>query len=117
MSHIPYSDIAKQYGAPVYIYDAHRIASQFDRLKSAFTSVKNLKLHYAVKANSNLSILRLIHGLGDDEILLAYMEACKHMKPANLFAKDFARIIEEKHGIVWKHKVRGYDPINAEELE
>jgi diaminopimelate decarboxylase len=26
--------------------------------------VKNLKLHYAVKANSNLSILRLIHGLG-----------------------------------------------------
>ena len=64
MSLIPYSDIAKQYGAPVYIYDAHRIASQFDRLKSAFTSVKNLKLHYAVKANSNLSILRLIHGLG-----------------------------------------------------
>jgi diaminopimelate decarboxylase len=64
MSHIPYSDIAKQYGDPVYIYDAHRIASQFDRLKSAFTSVKNLKLHYAVKANSNLSILRLIHGLG-----------------------------------------------------
>lgn len=64
MSHIPYSDIAKQYGAPVYIYDAHRIASQFDRLKSVFTSVKNLKLHYAVKANSNLSILRLIHGLG-----------------------------------------------------
>jgi hypothetical protein len=55
--------------------------------------------------------------LDDDEILLAYMEACKHMKPANLFAKDFARIIEEKHGIVWKHKVRGYDPINAEELE
>ncbi len=64
MSQIPYIDIAKQYGAPVYIYDAHRIASQFDRLKSAFTSVKNLKLHYAVKANSNLSILRLIHGLG-----------------------------------------------------
>ncbi len=64
MSHIPYSDIAKQYGAPVYIYDAQSIASQFDRLKSAFISVKNLKLHYAVKANSNLSILRLIHGLG-----------------------------------------------------
>jgi diaminopimelate decarboxylase len=64
MSQIPYIDIAQQYGAPVYIYDAHRIAAQFDRLKSAFTSVKNLKLHYAVKANSNLSILRLIHGFG-----------------------------------------------------
>ena len=64
MSQIPYIDIAQQYGAPVYIYDAHRIAAQFDRLKSAFISVKNLKLHYAVKANSNLSILRLIHGLG-----------------------------------------------------
>jgi diaminopimelate decarboxylase len=64
MSQIPYIDIAKQYGAPLYIYDAHRIASQFDRLKSAFTSVNNLKLHYAVKANSNLSILRLLHSLG-----------------------------------------------------
>ena len=64
MSKIPYIDIAQQYGAPVYIYDAQRIASQFDRLKSAFTSVKNLKLHYAVKANSNLSILRFIHSLG-----------------------------------------------------
>ena len=64
MSQIPYIDIAEQYGAPLYIYDAHRIAAQFDRLKSAFISVKNLKLHYAVKANSNLSILRLIHGLG-----------------------------------------------------
>jgi diaminopimelate decarboxylase len=64
MSKIPYINIAQQYGAPVYIYDAQRIASQFDRLKSAFTSVKNLKLHYAVKANSNLSILRFIHSLG-----------------------------------------------------
>jgi diaminopimelate decarboxylase len=64
MYKIPYIDIAQQYGAPVYIYDAQRIASQFDRLKSAFTSVKNLKLHYAVKANSNLSILRFIHSLG-----------------------------------------------------
>lgn len=64
MSKIPYIDIAQQYGAPFYIYDAQRIASQFDRLKSAFTSVKNLKLHYAVKANSNLSILRFIHSLG-----------------------------------------------------
>ena len=45
MSQIPYIDIAQQHGAPVYIYDAHRIAAQFDRLKSAFTSVKNLKLH------------------------------------------------------------------------
>lgn len=64
MSKIPYIDIAQQYGAPLYIYDAQRITSQFDRLKSAFTSVKNLKLHYAVKANSNLSILRFIHSLG-----------------------------------------------------
>ena len=64
MSKIPYIDIAQQYGAPIYIYDSQRIASQFDRLKSAFTYVKNLKLHYAVKANSNLSILRFIHSLG-----------------------------------------------------
>lgn len=54
--------------------------------------------------------------LDDDEILLAYMEAAKHMKPANLFARDFARIIEAKHGIVSSYKVKNYDPLNRTEI-
>lgn len=64
MSTIPYIAIAEEFGAPVYVYDANRIATQFNRLKNAFHTVEQVKLHYAVKANSNLSILRLVHGLG-----------------------------------------------------
>ncbi|PCE64612.1 diaminopimelate decarboxylase [Sediminicola luteus] len=56
--------IAQEFGAPVYVYDAHKIESQFNRLTAAFKSVKQLKLNYAVKALSNINILRLMDSLG-----------------------------------------------------
>lgn len=56
--------IAQDYGSPVYVYDADKIASQYKRLTSAFKKVKQLKFHYAVKANSNLSVLKFLHSLG-----------------------------------------------------
>ncbi|MBT8322591.1 MAG: diaminopimelate decarboxylase [Eudoraea sp.] len=56
--------VATQYGAPVYVYDTSKIISQFQRLTNAFGSVPKLKLNYAVKALSNLSILRLMNSLG-----------------------------------------------------
>lgn len=62
-----YSDllrIAKTYGDPVYVYDSEKITSQFHRLTQAFGSVKKLKLNYAAKALSNISVLRLMNSLG-----------------------------------------------------
>tara|TARA_R110002167_G_C12367477_1_gene623790 strand:- start:101 stop:301 length:201 start_codon:yes stop_codon:yes gene_type:complete len=47
--------------------------------------------------------------LDHDEIMFVYMDAAKHVKPAPLFAKDFARLIEAKHGIVGKYRV---EPVN-----
>jgi diaminopimelate decarboxylase len=60
----PFEAIARKHGAPVYVYDAHVISAQYNRLKNAFRKVEHLKLHYAVKANSNLNVLRLMHQLG-----------------------------------------------------
>ena len=57
-------DIAEQYGSPVYVYDSAKIVSQYERLSNAFGGVKKLKLNYAVKALSNLSILKLMKSLG-----------------------------------------------------
>ena len=37
--------------------------------------------------------------LCDDDIMLCYMEAARHMKPTPLFARDFARLVEARHGI------------------
>ena len=56
--------ITADHGAPVYVYDAEKIISQFNRLTTAFSSVKHLKLNYASKALSNLAILKLMNSLG-----------------------------------------------------
>lgn len=56
--------IAQDFGSPVYVYDAHKIISQYQRLTSAFRHVNPLRINYAVKALSNLSILKLLKQLG-----------------------------------------------------
>jgi diaminopimelate decarboxylase len=53
----------EEFGSPLYVYDAAAIRRQYDRLAGAFSGVK-LRLQYACKANSNMSIIRLIHALG-----------------------------------------------------
>lgn len=56
--------IAKDYGAPLYVYDADKITSQYQRLTNAFDGVENLRLNYACKALSNIAVLRLMNSLG-----------------------------------------------------
>ncbi|WP_417854792.1 diaminopimelate decarboxylase [Xanthomarina gelatinilytica] len=56
--------IAKDYGSPVYVYDSEKIVSQNKRLTTAFNKVKQVKINYAVKALSNVSVLKLMHSLG-----------------------------------------------------
>lgn len=56
--------IAKDFGSPVYIYDSEVISGQYKRLMSAFSNVKQVKINYAVKALSNISVLKLMHTLG-----------------------------------------------------
>ncbi len=57
-------NIVKTFGDPVYVYDSEKIISQFNRLTNAFDNVKKLKLNYAAKALSNITILRLLNSLG-----------------------------------------------------
>ena len=55
--------IAEEFGTPVYVYDAEKIEYQYNKLASAFKRVKQLKINYAVKALSNISILKLFKQL------------------------------------------------------
>lgn len=57
-------NIAREFGSSVYVYDAHKIESQYKRLTSAFNKVKHVKINYAVKALSNISILKFMNKLG-----------------------------------------------------
>ena len=56
--------IAKDYGSPIYVYNAEKMISQYKRLTNAFNNVNQLKLNYAAKALSNISVLKLFNSLG-----------------------------------------------------
>ena len=56
--------IAHTYRCPVYVYDAYKIRSQYERLIKAFAAVPSLRINYAMKALSNGSILKLMRKLG-----------------------------------------------------
>ncbi|GGE33505.1 diaminopimelate decarboxylase [Psychroflexus planctonicus] len=56
--------IALEHGSPVYVYNSEKMISQYKRLENAFQKVKHLRLHYAVKALSNISVLKLFNSLG-----------------------------------------------------
>lgn len=56
--------IAQEANGPVYVYDAEKIKSQYQRLTKAFSGVNQLRLHYATKALSNISVLKYIQRLG-----------------------------------------------------
>lgn len=55
--------IAQEFGNPIYVYDAQKIEQQYHRLRSAFSKVEKLQINYAVKALSNVSILKLFKQL------------------------------------------------------
>src|SRR5690606_22003460 len=57
-------NIAQEYGCPAYVYDGNKIESQFQRLQDAFQGVKQLKINYAAKALTNISILKLLKQKG-----------------------------------------------------
>lgn len=64
MQHSHLLQIAQDFGAPIYVYDSEKIRSQYQRLTSAFSKVPQLRINYAVKALSNVSILKLLKSFG-----------------------------------------------------
>jgi diaminopimelate decarboxylase len=60
---VPLSRIAEKCGTPAYIYSSTSILDAYRRFTSAFRSIPH-SICYAVKANSNLSILKLVARAG-----------------------------------------------------
>lgn len=57
------AQLAGQYGSPLYVYQAEKIRSQFERLTKAFDGDK-ATFFYACKALTNLSVLKYINSIG-----------------------------------------------------
>lgn len=60
-----YLEITQKLQTPVYVYDANVIAHQYNNLEKLVNSLKkNIHIRYAIKANSNQAILKLLHQKG-----------------------------------------------------
>ncbi len=55
--------LVKKYGTPLYVYDFNQITKRYLELKEAFSGRKSL-IAYAVKANSNLAVIKHLATLG-----------------------------------------------------
>ena len=66
--------IAGEFGLPLYVYDADKIVEKIGFLRAAFPAV-NLKIKYAAKALTNLSILKLMRSQGVELDVVSVNEA------------------------------------------
>jgi diaminopimelate decarboxylase len=66
---VPLPELARQYGTPLYVYSAGMIRERYAAFEAAFSGIPHA-ICYSVKANSNLSILRLLakEGSGFDVV-------------------------------------------------
>jgi diaminopimelate decarboxylase len=60
---IPLPALADQVGTPAYIYSASAIRARYTALAGALADL-DVSIHYAVKANSNQAVIKLLGGLG-----------------------------------------------------
>lgn len=60
---VPLVEVAESVGTPTYVYLGDAIAERYRQLQRAFAEVP-ARICYAVKANSNLGVLRLMKDLG-----------------------------------------------------
>ena len=59
----PVETLARRFGTPLYVYSQHTLTDHFGKLDRAMSPVDHL-VCYAVKSNSNLSVLRTLANLG-----------------------------------------------------
>ncbi len=89
---IPLASLAAEFGTPLYVYSADRLRENYRRLAAAFTPLRP-SICYSVKANANLSILRLLRdeGAGFDIVSGGELFRVQHIS-ANMSRVVFAGV-------------------------
>jgi diaminopimelate decarboxylase len=93
--------LTNEFGSPLYVYDAEKIIHQLKTLKTAF-SASEVKIKYAAKALTNLSVLKLLRAYGSDVDVVSIEEAQLALragfKPGQIMftpsGVDFSEIVE-----------------------
>ena len=74
-----YRSIAEQYGTPCYIYDAALLRGNYQQFADSFAGLDAI-ICYAVKANSNLAVLRELAKLGAGADIVSAGELTRALK-------------------------------------
>ena len=73
----PVKELAEEYDTPLYVLSEKRIRDNYNRLHNALIrNYKYVRIYYAAKANSNLTVLKILHSEG------AYLDA---VSPGEVF--------------------------------
>lgn len=72
-------DVVSEFGSPLYVYDADKIGQQIENLKSAFPGLK-LRIKYACKSLTNISILKLVRAYGAELDTVSIQEVLLGLK-------------------------------------
>lgn len=70
---ISVKQLVEEFGTPLYVYDGEKIVSQVERLKNAFSATR-VRVKYAAKALTSVSILKLIRKAGADIEVVSLQE-------------------------------------------
>ena len=113
--------IAKEYGTPTYVYSLRRIVERYRAVLGAYSKkLPSVSLHYSMKANSNLAVIRTLldEGAGVDcvsggEVFKALKAGCK---PELIVFAGVGKTEEDvdyavKEGVCW------FDVENEHELD
>ncbi len=98
---IDLQSLTKEFGTPLYVYDAEKIVHQLRTLKTAFSG-SEVKIKYAAKALTNISVLKLLQKHGSDVDVVSIQEGHLALragfKPNQVMytpsGVDFAEIVE-----------------------
>jgi diaminopimelate decarboxylase len=110
--------LAEEYGTPLYVYSAGTIVDHFTRLDAALSGIDH-EIAYAVKANSNLSVLRLLATKGAGFDIVSGGELFRVIKaggdPAHC---TFAGVGKTREEIVYalEHGIYSFNVESEEEL-
>lgn len=95
--------LAEEHGTPLYVYSAVKIRHQFTRFQTAVDTARNGKpknlIAYAMKANGNLSVLRLVAEMGGGADIVSGGELFRALKagipPENIIFSGVGKTAEE----------------------
>ncbi len=116
LQNISLKKLANTYGTPTFVYDSNSIKHSFNLLDSIMKPF-NGKIHFAVKSNDNLGVIKYINslGAGADVVSIGELKRCLKVsvKPKDII---FSGVGKQKDEIEFAI-IKNIKQLNAESIE